>query len=173
MYAARLAARTTATAATLLAALTLSTPTAHAGEHPGPAVHATPGNAQPGQTIQLTLTCPTEAAAVADGTSQAGTIIFGVATSGVFTGTLQVHSSTPAGQYTITANCSAGPPAGKPVTATTTVVITGRPVTAPVHTGLGGATTGPDTTRIAAGTTLTAAALGTGVWILRRRATTR
>ncbi|WP_436771358.1 hypothetical protein [Yinghuangia sp. YIM S09857] len=177
MYATRFAAGT-AVAAALLAT---TAPAAIANDgHPVPSVHATPGNVHPGQTVQLTLTCPTEAAAVADGTSKAGTILFGTATKGVFTGTLQVHATTPAGQYTVTASCSSGPPTGKPVTTTTTVVVattttttTTTPVTGPVHTGFGGAAGGPDNTQIAIGTLLAAGALGTATLMLRRRAANR
>lgn len=165
MYAARLAAGTAVAAALLVP----FAPAASAADRPVPNVHATPGEVQPGQTIQLTLTCPTEAAVVAAGTSQAGTILFGVATSGVFTGTLQVSASTPAGSYTVNASCSAGPPAGKPVVASTTVVVAGHKVTGPVSTGLGGAAGGPDTTQVVLGSALAAGALGVGTVMLRRR----
>lgn len=179
MYAARFAAGT-AVAAALLAT---AAPAAVANDgRPVPHVHANPGNVQPGQTVQLVLTCPTEAAVVADGTSKAGHISFGGATGGVFTGTLQVHASTPAGSYTITASCSSGPPAGKPVTTTTTVVVATTTtttatapatVTGPVRTGFGGAAGGPDTTQVVIGTLLAAGALGTATVMLRRRAANR
>ncbi|MGW0663731.1 hypothetical protein [Streptodolium elevatio] len=194
MYATRFAAGT-AMAAALLAS---AAPAAVANDgRTVPYVHATPGNVQPGQTVQLVLTCPTEAA-TAEGTSQAGTIHFGSATKGVFTGTLQVHAAVPAGQYTVTANCSSAAPsgksaekseksteksAGKAVTTTTTVVVTTTTtttatthpatVTGPVRTGFGGAAGGPDSTQIAIGTTLAAAVLGTATLMLRRRAANR
>lgn len=174
MYAARFAAGTALAAAVLATAA----PAAVANDGRAvPHVHATPGNVQPGQTVQLVLTCPTESAAVADGNSKAGTILFGSATKGVFTGTLQVHATVAAGSYTVTASCSSGPPSGKPVTTTTTVVVattttttTTTPVTGPVHTGFGGAAGGPDATQIAIGTVLAAGALGTATLMLRRRA---
>ncbi|MDI2129686.1 hypothetical protein [Yinghuangia seranimata] len=132
-------------------------------------MQATPGSVVAGEVVKLALTCPDGVHVVADGTSPAGEVTFGVATGNTFAGTLVVASTTTAGSYTITANCSSGPPASKPVTATTTVVVSGKPVTSAPHTGLGGSVAGMNSTQIAVGGALTAAAVGAGLFSLRRR----
>ncbi|GAA4957942.1 hypothetical protein GCM10023205_20530 [Yinghuangia aomiensis] len=166
MFAARFAVGAAAAAALLAATPAAAAPT------PGqPNMQVSPGSVEPGETVKIVLTCPTANGIAADAQSEAGPVVFGPHNGGVFTGTLAVAASTPAGQYAVVANCtsSSGTPAPAPVTVKTTVVVASKTVSGGVHTGLGGSVSGPDTTQVAIGAAIATAALGGGILLLRRR----
>jgi hypothetical protein len=129
---------------------------------------AIPSTARPGQVVSLKLTCPRDVSVVAFGSSKAGTVTFDAPKGNVFRGTLKVRRDIKPGRFTVKATCSAGPPSGKKVSATTTVTITRKP-TGGTKGGEGGSQ-GMSTAQMAAGGALAAAAVGAGVVFMRRRA---
>ncbi|MFJ3878142.1 hypothetical protein ACIPW5_11840 [Streptomyces sp. NPDC090077] len=126
-----------------------------------PSATVSPGTAAPGSRVSLTVDgCDTSTArassrAFGDVSLSPGSRAYS------FTGSATVYRDAASGNYPVTFECGAN--SGRRVTVTLTV----SPGAA--RGGLGGSVESMSPGQIALGGTLAAGALGTGIWLLRRR----
>lgn len=175
---ARLVTGTAAAALTVAAlGLTLATPSAYAGDLGR--LEITPATAAPGSTVTVNTTaCGPDGSGIGDANSlDAGDFELSTGThKEVVVGRFTVPHDTKPGTYGIGVSCDNGKEAGGDLE----VIGGSRPTPDPlkpdhnrpaghVRTGVGGSV-GPDTTQIAAGAGVIAAAAVGGVLLMRRRA---
>ncbi|MFE5731327.1 hypothetical protein ACFQ7A_10570 [Streptomyces sp. NPDC056528] len=162
----------TGTALTVAALGALAAPAAHAGEewNETGGRHETlevyPSSAAPGTTVTVnTLACGKNGHGVGDANALgAGEFHLKPSThKEIVVGQFSVPEHAKAGTYGISVACDNGK------TARGDLTVTHRRPSGHVQTGVGGSV-GPDTTRVAAGAAVLAAAAVGGVWLLRRRA---
>ena len=127
-------------------------------------IESNPNPASPGSTVTVNTTGCGTAAKNTDGDSTAGgefQLALGTHT-GLLVGQFKVPAGTKAGSYGVGVIC----PNGTKIQSTFRV--TAASPVGPVKTGLGGGTSTGDTTEIAAGLALAAAAVAGGVYLRRR-----
>ncbi|MFJ3584924.1 hypothetical protein ACIPPS_22230 [Streptomyces sp. NPDC090127] len=154
----------TGTALTVAAIGALGAPAAYAGD--SEALEVYPSSASPGTTITVnTLACGKHGHGVGDAQSLgAGDFQLNPSThKEVVVGQFTVPEHAKAGTYGIAVACDNGK------TARGELVVKHKGPSGHVRTGVGGSV-GPDTTQIAAGAAVLAAAAVGGTWLLRRRA---
>ncbi|AZM89008.1 hypothetical protein [Streptomyces sp. W1SF4] len=125
-----------------------------------PSATVSPGTVAPGSRVTLTVDGCDSSAARASSRAFGDVSLSPASRAYGFTGSATVYRDAAAGSYPVTFDCGGS---GRRVTVTLTI----SPGAA--RGGLGGSIDAMSPARIALGGTLAAGALGTGVWLLRRR----